>query len=761
MEAARRLLEWISELDPDLPEHQMVLVAAAQVPLNTAMELHALAGKTFGHVDAIRQNGVDVEGWPAGPNSLFRLVNEWMRGRRTPFLLIEPDCVPMRSGWLNEIAEAYASCGKPFMGCKFEHPKPHINGCCVYPVSAGNYNPDLLRPRPNVPWDMMNPLLTLRYAAETPLICRMLREPVRGAEYTFPDSNSLTIIPRDVCLFHGCRDGSLIARLRERNACCESHYEVVLPDNEATCYVCLGRYGDAMNALPLARLYYNQTQCKPHFMIAREFASLLDGIGYVVPHVFEGRYSEMKRAMAEAQAAYRHVVPCQVFGTPAGDKQDGKCYNLQSWVVAGEAYRFEDPDIKLVFDRRDKVRERALVDRSIERSSRPIMAVSLRKGNSSPFNGGNEMTVKLKETFGEKWQIIDLCDITAERIYDLLGIMEQASILVTSDTAFVHLAGAIPWLPVYLLSQDHPWSRTEPRCRCVGRSTYSRWEQDWKAVCDCIEAASKFKVFHTFEVHPTNARGKRAQCTWPVLWNGFGWVPSPLKEPYERDARSIGDERSLPYIKDILKVGLGQAEDNDIIVFSNDDIILLPGAHKEILTALSRVPVVLFSRRDIKEFADIDRQTDVTTHQHFGRDVLVSRAWFLRQYWDMIPDFIIGRSDWDTYLTCLFRKLFGCIIPGKWGVEMATTITATEGASTQMLHELHSSANARPGWGNRFIPHAGNLWNQVHIYERAKIDVPEVELYWCQRAYQFWKEGKIQFVPEHNLFRRLLKVMFK
>lgn len=45
----------------------------------------------------------------------------------------------------------------------------------------------------------------------------------------------------------------------------------------------LGRYGDVINVLPIARRHYLNTGEKPWFVIAKEFADILEGVTYVDP----------------------------------------------------------------------------------------------------------------------------------------------------------------------------------------------------------------------------------------------------------------------------------------------------------------------------------------------------------------------------------------------------------------------------------------------------------------------------------------------
>jgi hypothetical protein len=103
------------------------------------------------------------------------------------------------------------------MGRIYDKPWKHLTGCAIYPASIRNYNgPSLMpaRSKSPVPWDVVNPQATLRHTHETKLI-----EHLWGTDNvppTFPLIDDLKRIPKEAALFHRCKDGSLIDRLREQ-----------------------------------------------------------------------------------------------------------------------------------------------------------------------------------------------------------------------------------------------------------------------------------------------------------------------------------------------------------------------------------------------------------------------------------------------------------------------------------------------------------------------------------------------------------------
>lgn len=77
--------------------------------------------------------------------------------------------------------------------------------------------------------------------------------------------------------------------------------------------VMLGRYGDILNCLPIAKAVADRYG-KPHFFVAREFASVLDGVSYVIPEVLDIPYDHLKDALKVAHSKCAYVMNAQVYG---------------------------------------------------------------------------------------------------------------------------------------------------------------------------------------------------------------------------------------------------------------------------------------------------------------------------------------------------------------------------------------------------------------------------------------------------------------
>lgn len=215
---AEKLCAWIGELGGVDSRHQCLLLAAKATPAELRKPVLDQARASLGcQVEMAETATANEKGWPESCNHLFYSAAARMRKLGVPFLWLEPDCTPLRKSWLDEIEAAYLVAKKPYMGFIFSKPWPHLTGCAVYPSDLARYNGISLLPQKRggkaMPWDVVNAGATLKHTHSTNLI---LHEWGENDAPEFPDAKSLERIPKEAALFHRCKSGSLIDRLRER-----------------------------------------------------------------------------------------------------------------------------------------------------------------------------------------------------------------------------------------------------------------------------------------------------------------------------------------------------------------------------------------------------------------------------------------------------------------------------------------------------------------------------------------------------------------
>lgn len=114
-----------------------------------------------------------------------------------------------------------------------------------------------------------------------------------------------------------------------------------------------------------------------------------------------------------------------------------------------------------------------------------------------------------------------------------------------------------------------------------------------------------------------------------------------------RDSKSIGTERALPYMKDVLDVAMEGLSPRDFGGLLNSDIFVIPGLFYELEELDSSVQVLTIHRTELKRMGD-----SPSTGMQWGRrkslDGILMRAEVWEGYKASCPDFILSEPFWDT-----------------------------------------------------------------------------------------------------------------
>ncbi len=281
-----------------------------------------------------------------------------------------------------------------------------------------------------------------------------------------------------------------------------------------TAVISLGRYGDCILLLPALREIGRRTGVKPVMFISTQFSNLLDGVSYVTPHVLNIGWLDVAKARKMAAAYnFEEIIIPKWWDDPQGIKPEYRGnyalqyqgrkrlvdvrkfpnYMTSQWECCG----FSPEDIfalPLVFDLRSHAREASLVRQLCPRLDKPIIAYNF-QGITSPFGYVPEVLNTIKPRFGRTCRFIDMGGIRAHRIYDLLGIMDAASIVISSDTATGHLATASP-TPHALFIADG-WGGSVPRGNCGFYCRYGETLKKLPQLVAWIESTLASKAMHT------------------------------------------------------------------------------------------------------------------------------------------------------------------------------------------------------------------------------------------------------------------------
>lgn len=426
-------------------------------------------------------------------------------------------------------------------------------------------------------------------------------------------------------------------------------------------YVQLGKVGDILNLLPLLRLEAGRGE-KPGLMVAAEFAGILDGVSYVERHVYDGPYHEVGQACEQAKLISLDWVCTQVNCStenvlkyvyePAKQKTAvTTSFQKESWRVAGKLAEWDgQPD--LFFDLRDQARELKLAKQWLgSKTKKILLSVG---GVTSPFQGANIVRELVRAKFQDKkkYTVIDLGDIRAERVYDLLGLYDEAYCLIATDSAPLHLARACSTLPVFAFVNDSPllWNG-------------SPWRPNHAFYCRYSDFANRVSAF-MWSLDNIGAMGVRAKTSpaiihvwseyagpsrWPDWFEEYStgcWTMTPIETgACGRDsANTIRDEKRFPYLKDCLRMGLQRAHANDLVCLTRSDT-----RFKEGLTGTLLKNELTFAYR-------MERRDGRENYAPIGDLFCAPRAWW-KEHLSEIPDLVWGTDYfWSHVLAALFNE---------------------------------------------------------------------------------------------------------
>lgn len=230
IQLAKKLADWMFELQPYYPGFSCLLVADHEVSQTDKLDLQNRLKRCFANVETmVVRVPAERQKWPDGPNVMFSsAARQIEEAYRMPWLWLEPDAVPLREGWLAEIGLEYLAQPKRCMGSMVaaenqpEMPPVHLSGVSVYPPDLWSGISNLIK-NATKPFDILLAPYLVPRSSDTNRMQHFWGLP--DAAPTFKDpvtpidpKNTLSpqIVKPTAVLFHRCKDGSLIDILRQR-----------------------------------------------------------------------------------------------------------------------------------------------------------------------------------------------------------------------------------------------------------------------------------------------------------------------------------------------------------------------------------------------------------------------------------------------------------------------------------------------------------------------------------------------------------------
>jgi hypothetical protein len=206
---AVKLLDWMSEIG-EYGNHDLLFVRDHRCePIENPAR--------FNLVNEIVVKHDTFNSWPQSANLMFEQAARYIEaGSKDHWLWLEPDSVPMKTGWLDDIEKAWRACGKPFIGDRVEVDgvPVHMSGVAGYP-GAMSWHAGTALTAKDIAWDVQAAPQIVPKMHHTKLIEHSWEAPGKRRTFESIEQVRREIAPETV-LFHSSKDGSLIDRLREQ-----------------------------------------------------------------------------------------------------------------------------------------------------------------------------------------------------------------------------------------------------------------------------------------------------------------------------------------------------------------------------------------------------------------------------------------------------------------------------------------------------------------------------------------------------------------
>jgi hypothetical protein len=338
--------------------------------------------------------------------------------------------------------------------------------------------------------------------------------------------------------------------------------------------ICLSKTGDLCNILPIAYSAHLKGE-RYGIMASSEYGNLLDGISYAEKIIFNGKPWSIKEAVGEAKKICPEVVCVMTNGPkesieefsykPAGQ------LNAVTDSFSREAYKIAGclkdwGKYSLNFDLRNPDREKLLLQSLAGPKNKKKIILISAGSESSPFPYRNLLLELVNLKYGKSHRVINLANVNADRFYDLICLYEAAHCLITVDTAHLHLAAAVPNLPVMALIQDRPiyWYGSAWRPQHHFFCRYKDFPRRALEMFTAIENIGVQVDSNILQVYYGSVRKNNGVRYFPIQYGAC-----------KRDAVNVLDDKEhYPMLQDSIRMMMQVARPNDIIRLTREDVVV-------------------------------------------------------------------------------------------------------------------------------------------------------------------------------------------
>lgn len=235
------------------------------------------------------------------------------------------------------------------------------------------------------------------------------------------------------------------------------------------CYV-----GDLVNILPLCR-HLAESGNEVDVYCSAEYSPVLQGVSYINVKEMTIGFLDVGGALERInKTKYDRILVTQTQGYSKCRRTQSN-FALESWAQAGLEYLSLYQELPLVFDRRDALAEKKLIDAAMPDNGddRPIIAYAL-SGQSSKYPDEGSFQRWMQTEFSEDFRLVNIGmgAIACRNPHHLLGLIEKAAVFIAIDSAPLHLSYAVK-TPTIALQPNDEYQRSERRAHWVESVTYA------------------------------------------------------------------------------------------------------------------------------------------------------------------------------------------------------------------------------------------------------------------------------------------------
>jgi hypothetical protein len=262
-----------------------------------------------------------------------------------------------------------------------------------------------------------------------------------------------------------------------------------------TLVLMLGRYGDVLNILPWLH-HLNAHGKRPVLMVAEQFADIAPHIKeYADVEVWHGDYKHCLAAEQHARRNYAEVQNASVYGDGLVYHRKAQDFCREAWLRAGgrtalDLFNISNGGTIRLSGFDEAYHKQLLEDNGINPSSHTKLILLALNGHSSPIPEEQQWREQVNARLGKLGSVLEIGQLRLRSICDLVAFYRIADLLITSDSAPLHMAGAVPSLPYIALRNDgwgSEWYCGHTRGKCLRKVGYTQASQQRDSILDYAE----------------------------------------------------------------------------------------------------------------------------------------------------------------------------------------------------------------------------------------------------------------------------------